>query len=141
MELYLCLATLNKVQSIPQMARKPSMVSQSQPVPPVVVPSQVVYPNQLTYGLVRKQVPVYGIPQQPQSIGVPVYGILVQSQDFVPMQFRYQPQHGYPPQVMRSQPSSRSTNSFPSTNEWSTSICFVCSYSEHATSIFITYID
>ena len=70
--------TLNQVRSIPQMARQPYLVSHSQPVPPVGVPSQVVYPNQPTYGSGGQQVLVYGIPQA-QSIGVPplVYGILV----------------------------------------------------------------
>ena len=55
--------TLNQVQGIPQMERKPFMVSHSQPVPLIGVSSQVVYPNQPTYGSGGKQVPVYGIPQ------------------------------------------------------------------------------
>ena len=54
--------TLNQVQGIPQMERKPFMVTHSQLVPPVGVPSLVVYPNQLTYRSGGKQVPVYGIP-------------------------------------------------------------------------------
>ena len=82
------------------------MISHSQPVPLVGVPSQVVYPNQPTYRLGGQQVPVYGIPQQPQSTGVPplVYGIPVQSQHSILTQSGYQPQRGYPPQVMGSQP-------------------------------------
>lgn len=97
--------TLNQVQGIPQMARKPSMVSHSQPVPLVGVPSQAVYPNQLTYGSGGKQVPVYGIPQQQSTrVPPPVYGISVLPQHFVPTQSGYQPQHGYPRQVMGSQP-------------------------------------
>ena len=49
---------------------------------------------------------MYGIPPQPQSTRVPspVYGILMQSQQSIPTQSGYQPQHGYPPQVMRIQP-------------------------------------
>lgn len=33
-----------------------------------------------------------------------MYGILVQPQHFIPTQSRYQPQHGYPPQVLGSRP-------------------------------------
>ena len=98
--------TLNKVQGIPKMVRKPFMVAHSDPVLPVGVPLQLAYPNELNYGSGKEKVPVYGIPRQPQSTGVPppVCGIPVQSQYFVPTQFEYQPQHGYTPQVMRSQP-------------------------------------
>ena len=69
----------------------------------------MVYPNQSTYRSGGKQVPVYGIPQQPQSTGVPppVYGILVQPQQPIPTQSKYQPQHGYRPQVMGRQPYFR----------------------------------
>ena len=55
--------TLNQVQGMPQMVRQPSMISHSQPIPPIGVPSQAVYPNKPTYGLGGQQVPVYGIPQ------------------------------------------------------------------------------
>ena len=49
---------------------------------------------------------MYGIPQQPQYTRVPpsVYGIPVQPQHSILIQCRYQPQHGYPPQVMGGQP-------------------------------------
>ena len=63
------------------MVKKPFMVSHSQLIPLIGVPSQVVYPNQLTYRSWGQQVPMYGIPQD-QSTGVPplVYGIMVQPQ-------------------------------------------------------------
>ena len=49
---------------------------------------------------------MYGIAHQPQSTRVPppVYGIPMQPQHSIPIQSRYQPQHGYPPEVMGSQP-------------------------------------
>ena len=97
--------TLNQVQGILQMVRKPFMVSHSQPVPPVGVPSQEVYPNKPTYVLGGQQVLLYGI-HQAQCTGVTpvIYGTPVKPQQSIPTQSGYQPQHGYPPQVMGNQP-------------------------------------